>query len=146
MLNLPNEVLDLFKKTLENELTKYANEIHKSHNIPLDGILSLIPNIMNEPLIDKISNKYRDTSKLQYKQELNKYTIYDLKQIASINSVPTAGTKSQLVEKISVKIGLKDFTNKELNQCKSFISKSIKRKKISPKNKTTIKNIVYDSD
>lgn len=146
MINLPNETLELFRKILENELKIYANEIHKTHNIPLENILSLIPKIMDEPMIEKISNKYRDTSKLEYKQELNKYTLYDLKHIASVNCVPVSGTKSQLVDKISVKIGLKEFSNTEISESKSFISKSIKRKKITPKNTITISNIVYDSD
>ena len=69
-----------------------------------------------------------------------------MKHIASVNCVPVSGTKSQLVDKISVKIGLKEFSNTEISESKSFISKSIKRKKITPKNTITISNIVYDSD
>jgi len=148
IINIPPETLELFKKIVENDLISYANEISKTQNISLDNILPIIPKIMEKPMLTKISDKYRDTSSLTFKKELNRYTVHDLKVIASKNQLTISGNKSELIDKISIKIGLKDITDTELKKSKSYISldknrQNIKKKK-SPINISN--NIIEDSD
>ena len=104
---------------------------------------------MCQPMISKISEKYRDTTGFEYKKDLNRFTIQDLKFIAAKNQVTISGNKSELIEKISIKIGLRDITLCELKKSKSYISsKSSTKKKISTKNENDIvvNNIIEDSD
>ena len=149
IINLPSETLELFSKIVENDLIAYANEISKTQNISIDDILPIIPKIMCQPMISKISEKYRDTTGFEYKKDLNRFTIQDLKFIAAKNQVTISGNKSELIEKISIKIGLRDITLCELKKSKSYISsKSSTKKKISTKNENDIvvNNIIEDSD
>jgi hypothetical protein len=148
IINIPPETLELFKKIVENDLISYANEISKTQNISLDNILPIIPKIMEQPMLSKISDKYRDTSSLIFKKDLNRFTINDLKVIASKNQLAISGNKSELIDKISLKIGLRDITDTELKNSKSYISldknkQHIKKKK-SPSNISN--NFIEDSD
>lgn len=148
IINIPPETLDLFKKIVENDLISYANEISKIHNISLDNILPIIPKIMEQPMLSKITDTYRDTSSLIFKKDLNRFTIHDLKVIASKNQLTVSGNKSELIDKISIKIGLRDITDTELKNSKSYISleknRSYNKKKKSPINISN--NIIEDSD
>lgn len=148
IINIPPETLELFKKIVENDLISYANEISKTQNISLDNILPIIPKIMEHPMLSKITDKYRDTSSFKYKKDLNRFTINDLKVIASKNQLAISGNKSDLIDKISIKIGLKDITDTELKNTKSYISldkykHQIKKKKSPSK---ISNNIIEDSD
>ena len=147
IMNLPSETIELFSKIVENDLIAYANEISNTQNISIDAILPLIPKIMAEPMVSKITEKYRDTTSFEYKKDLNRFTIQDLKFIASKNQLTTSGNKSELIEKISIKIGLRDITINELKKSKSYIplEKNEKKKKKSEVN-VMVNNIIEDSD
>jgi len=148
IMQLPAETLELFSKILENDLIAYANEISKTQGISIDCILPIIPKIMGQPMLSKITEKYRDTSKFEYKRDLNRFTVQDLKFIATKNELTTSGNKSELIEKISDKIGLRDLTLSEIKLSKSFISSSkIKKKKPTKStNDIIVNNIIDDSD
>jgi len=147
IMKLPEDTLDIFRKILENDLMLYATEISKTHNIALEDIIPLIPNIMSQPMQSKIQEKYRDTSNLEYKRDLNRFTIQDLKFIATKNQLTTSGNKSELIEKISIKIGIRDITLSDIKLSKSFISTNIKKKKPTKSlNEVIINNIIDDSD
>jgi hypothetical protein len=149
IMNLPAEIVELFSKIVENDLIAYANEISTTQNISIDAILPLIPKIMAQPMISKITEKYRDTSCFEYKKDLNRFTIQDLKFIAAKNQLPISGNKSELIEKISIKIGLRDITMCELKKSKSYIS-STKTAQKKKNNKSEVdvmvNNIIEDSD
>ena len=147
IMKLPEDTIDIFRKILENDLIAYATEISRTHNILLEDILPLIPNIMCQPMQSKIQEKYRDTSNLEYRRDLNRFTIQDLKFIATKNQLTTSGNKSELIEKISIKIGLRDITLADIKMSKSFISTNIKKKKPNKSsNEVIINNIIDDSD
>ena len=147
IMKLPEDTIDIFRKILENDLIAYATEISRTHNILLEDILPLIPNIMCQPMHSKIQEKYRDTSNLEYRRDLNRFTIQDLKFIATKNQLTTSGNKSELIEKISIKIGLRDITLADIKMSKSFISTNIKKKKPNKSsNEVIINNIIDDSD
>jgi hypothetical protein len=147
IMKLPEDTIDIFRKILENDLIAYATEISKTHNILLEDILPLISNIMGQPMQSKIQEKYRDTSNLEYRRDLNRFTIQDLKFIATKNQLTTSGNKSELIEKISIKIGLRDITLADIKMSKSFISTNIKKKKPNKSsNEVIINNIIDDSD
>jgi len=147
IMNIPVETLNILSKIVENDLITYAYEISKTHNISLDDILPIIPKIMSQPILSKIIEKHRDTTGLKYKKDLNRFTIQDLKFIASKNQLTTSGNKSELIEKISIKIGLRDITINELKKSKSYIplEKNEKKKKKSEVN-VMVNNIIEDSD
>ena len=149
LMSLPSETIDMFNKIVENDLITYANEISKTMNISIDAILPLISKVMAQPMVSKISEKYRDTGGFEYKKDLNRFTIQDLKYIAAKNQLTTSGNKSELIEKISIKIGLRDITVNDLKKSKSFISSSIgsKNKKNSKSEaEVIVNNIIEDSD
>ena len=146
-LRFAPETLDLFRNVLEADLTNYANQISRERSIPLDDILKLIPRVLETPLVDKLGDQYRDTSRIVYKKDLDKFTIPDLKEIAKKNSVKTSGTKQELVDRIADHLELKDISQDDIKKSKSFISKqSNPRKKKSPVAANEVSNIIYDSD
>lgn len=147
--NISSETLNIFSKIVENDLVSYANEISKMQNISIDAILPLIPKIMAKPMVSKISENFRDTSGLEYKQELNRFTIQDLKIIAAKNQLTVSGNKSELIDKISIKIGLREITMCELKKYKSFISNTgmtKNKKKTKSELDNIVNNIIEDSD
>jgi hypothetical protein len=149
IMNIPVETLNILSKIVESDLITYAYEISKTHNISLDDILPIIPKIMSQPILSKIIEKHRDTTGFKYKKDLNRFTIQDLKFIASKNQLTTSGNKSELIEKISIKIGLRDITISELKKSKSYIplDKSEKKKKnCKSTNDIILNNIIDDSD
>jgi hypothetical protein len=118
-------------------------------NISIDAILPLIPKIMAKPMVSKINENFRDTSGLEYKQELNRFTIQDLKFIAAKNQLTVSGNKSELIDKISIKIGLREITMCELKKYKSFISNTgmtKNKKKAKSEIDNIVNNIIEDSD
>jgi hypothetical protein len=147
--NLPTETLEIFSKIVENDLIAYANEISKMQNISIDTILPIIPKIMAKPMVSKIIEKYRDTTGLEYKRDLNRYTIQDLKFIAAKNQLTVSGSKSELIDRISMKMGLREITIGDLKKSKSFISSvgtAKKKKNTKSELDIIVNNIIDDSD
>jgi len=146
---ISSELLQLFKKVLEDDLKTYATKISNEQNININELFDLIPGILSKPIIDKINLKYLDTSAMTYKKELNRFSLLDLKEIAKINNIKTSGNRNDLINNISSKIGLNEHTIEELEKMKSFKSKPIKtKKKNSPeKNQdSTLAHYISDSD
>ena len=131
MMNLqsPNkisdETLQLFKQVLEDDLQKYAKKISIEQNININVLLELIPSVLSEQVLYRINQKYRDTSYLNYKKELNKYSLNDLKEIAKDNNIKITGTRIELIERISEKLQLKEYSSEELEKAKSFKNKPL---------------------
>ena len=144
---ISDETLQLFKEVLDEDLKKYAKKISIEQNININVLLELIPNVLSEPMVDKINQKYRDTSHLNYKKELNKYSLTDLKEIAKDNNTTTTGTRSELMERLSLKLQLRDYSNEELEKSKSFKSKPLcSRKKKTNSNTIESESNHYISD
>ena len=155
MMNIqpPNKISDetilLFKQVLEDDLQKYAKKISIEQNININVLLELIPSVLSEPVLDRINQKYRDTSYLNYKKELNKYSLNDLKEIAKDNSIKITGTRIELMERISEKLQLKEYSSEELEKAKSFKSKPLcsrKKKTVSNSLESESNHYISDSD
>lgn len=130
---ISDETLQLFRQVLEDDLKAYATKISNEQNIDINALFELIPVVLSEPIMNKINTKYRDTSILHYKKELNKFSLSDLKEIAKSNELKISGSRLDLIDRISEKLDLKDYSQEELDKAKSFKSKPIKnRKKGSP--------------
>ncbi len=153
----PNKISDdtllLFKQVIEDDLRKFAQEIvYENPSMRINDLIGLIPQVLETPLIDKINSKYRDTSLMKYKKELNKFSLIDLKEIARTNDLKISGTRAELMERISEKFALRDYTVEDLNLAKSFIgsasaSHKPKNKKSKEKSVSTIStNYISDSD
>jgi hypothetical protein len=146
---ISTETLQLFRKVLEDDLKTYAIKISNEQNININELLEFIPGILSKPVLDKINARYHDTSGMKYKKELNRFSLNDLKEIAKKNNVKITGTRNDLINNISEKIGLTDHTHEELEIAKSFKSKPIKnKKKLSPEKSldTTPSHYISDSD
>lgn len=151
----PNKIADetllLFKQVIEDDLRKYAQEIVlEQPNVRLNDLLDLIPQVLETPIMDKINSKYRDTSGMKYKKELNKFSLGDLKEIAKAHDLKISGTRSELMTRISEKISLRDYTVEDISLAKSYQSKSggsiPKKKKIKDEKSITPTNYISDSD
>jgi hypothetical protein len=143
------ETLQLFRKVLEDDLKTYAIKISNEQNINVNELLEFIPGILSKPVLDKINTRYRDTSGMKYKKELNRFSLNDLKEIARENNVKITGTRTDLINNISEKIGLVDHTDQELEKAKSYKSKPLKNKKKLSPDKTldaTPSHYISDSD
>jgi hypothetical protein len=146
---ISTETLQLFKKVLEDDLKTYAIKISNEQNININELLELIPVVLSQSIMDKINTRYRDTSGMRYKKELNRFTLIDLKEIAKENNIKTSGNRNELIDCISEKLGLVEHTNAELEKAKSYKSKPIKnKKKISPEKSldSTPSHYISDSD
>jgi hypothetical protein len=154
----PNKISDdtllLFKQVIEDDLRKFAQEIvYENPSMRINDLIGLIPQVLETPLIEKINSKYRDTSLMKYKKELNKFSLMDLKEIARSNDLKMSGTRSELMARISEKFELRDYTVEDLNLAKSFIG-SASASHTKPKNKkskeksvvSTPANYISDSD
>jgi len=149
----PNKIADetllLFKQVIEDDLRKYAQEIVlEQPNVRLSDLLDLIPQVLDTPIMDKINSKYRDTSLMKYKKELNKFSLVDLKAIAKTHDLNVSGTRSELMTRISEKISLRDYTAEDIHLAKSFQSKSgvPKKKKTKDEKEKSITSTNYISD
>jgi len=154
-LAAPNKISDetmlLFKQVIEDDLRKFAQEIvYENPTMRINDLIALIPQVLETPLIDKINSKYRDTSLMKYKKELNKFSLMDLKEIARSNNLKISGTRNELMARISEKIELRDYTVADLQLAKSFMNASITVDKMKPKNKKSKEqattNYISDSD
>jgi hypothetical protein len=153
-LGPPNKISDdallLFKQVIEDDLRKFAQEIvYENPSMRINDLIGLIPQVLDTPIIDKINSKYRDTSLMKYKKELNKFSLMDLKEIARSNDLKMSGTRNELMARISEKIELRDYTVADLNSAKSFMSNEIKPKKKKSKEKSvsiSAANYISDSD
>jgi hypothetical protein len=157
-LGPPNKISDdallLFKQVIEDDLRKFAQEIvYENPSMRINDLIGLIPQVLDTPIIDKINSKYRDTSLMKYKKELNKFSLMDLKEIARSNDLKISGTRNELMARISEKIELRDYTVADLNSAKSFMSSTtmgeIKPKKKKSKEKSvsiSAANYISDSD
>lgn len=156
-LGPPNKISDdtllLFKQVIEDDLRKFAQEIvYENPSMRINDLIGLIPQVLDTPIIDKINSKYRDTSLMKYKKELNKFSLMDLKEIARLNDLKMSGTRSELMSRISEKIELRDYTVADLNSAKSFMSASTtgeikpKKKKSKEKSVSNSTNYISDSD
>ncbi len=152
-LGAPNKISDdtllLFKQVIEDDLRKFAQEIvYENPNLRINDLIGLIPQVLDTPIIDKINSKYRDTSLMKFKKELNKFSLIDLKEIARSNDLKITGTRSELMSRISEKFSLRDYTVEDLNLAKSFMSDESKPKKKKSKEKPAkiLTNYISDSD
>ena len=158
-LGPPNKISDdtllLFKQVIEDDLRKFAQEIvYENPTMRINDLIGLIPQVLDTPIIDKINSKYRDTSLIKYKKELNKFSLIDLKEIARSNDLKMSGTRSELMARISEKIELRDYTVEDLNLAKSFMSACTttmgeikpKKKKSKEKSVSMSANYISDSD
>jgi len=154
-LAAPNKISDetmlLFKQVIEDDLRKFAQEIvYENPTMRINDLIALIPQVLETPLIDKINSKYRDTSLMKYKKELNKFSLMDLKEIARSNNLKMSGTRNELMARISEKIELRDYTVADLQLAKSFMNASTTVDKMKPKNKKSKEqattNYISDSD
>ena len=154
----PNKISDdtllLFKQVIEDDLRKFAQEIvYENPSMRINDLIGLIPQVLDTPIIDKINSKYRDTSLMKYKKELNKFSLIDLKEIARSNDLKMSGTRSELMARISEKIELRDYTVEDLNLAKSFMSACTTMGEIKPTKKKSKEksvsmsaNYISDSD
>ena len=102
---------------------------------------------MKTPMIERIHEKHLDISCMKYKTELQRFTLKDLREIAKNNHIPVSGTRTELIDRISDKCGIRDFTPDEISRAKSFIGNTAT--KSHPRKKTTepiVANLVEDSD
>ena len=140
-------IVELFKKVIEDDLKALAIKISRERDIPIDALLPYISIILKTPMIERIHEKHLDISNIKYKTELQRYTLKDLREIAKNNHITISGTRAELIERISEKCGIRDFTLDEISSAKSFIgniaTKSRPRKKTV---ETIVANLVEDSD
>jgi len=140
-------IVELFKKVIEDDLKAFAIKISSERDIPIDTLLPYISIILKTPMIERIHEKHLDISYIKYKTELQRYTLKDLREIAKNNHIPISGTRVELIERISDKCGIRDFTSDEILKAKSFIGNTATKSR--PRKKTTesiIVNLVEDSD
>lgn len=140
-------IVELFKKVIEDDLKAFAIKISSERDIPIDTLLPYISIILKTPMIERIHEKYLDISYIKYKTELQRYTLKDLREIAKNNHIPVSGTRAELIDNISDKCGIRDFTPDEISKAKSFIGSA--NVKSRPRKKTTepiVANLVDDSD
>ena len=140
-------IVELFKKVIEDDLKAFAIKISSERDIPIDTLLPYISIILKTPMIERIHEKHLDISYIKYKTQLQRYTLKDLREIAKNNHIPISGTRVELIERISDKCGIRDFTSDEILKAKSFIGNTATKSR--PRKKTTesiIVNLVEDSD
>jgi len=145
--NMNTPIVELFKKIIEDDLKTLAIKISRERDIPIDSLLPYISIILKTPMIERIHEKHLDISNIKYKTELQRYTLKDLREIAKNNDIPISGTRVELIERISEKCGMRDFTPDEISKVKSFIGNTAT--KTRPRKKTTepvVMNLVEDSD
>jgi hypothetical protein len=144
---ISDETLLLFKQVIEDDLRKYAQQIVlEQPQLNLCDLFELIPQVLETPIMDKINSKYRDTSQLKYKKELNRYSLSDLKAIAKGHDLKISGNRSELMNRISEKISLRDYTPEDIQMAKSYQSNQVPKKKRSKDDKAITSNYVVDSD
>jgi hypothetical protein len=145
--DIHTNIVELFKKIIEDDLKTLAIKISRERDIPIDTLLPYISIILKTPMIEKIHEKHLDISSIKYKTELQRYTLKDLREIAKNNHIAVSGTRAELIERIS---GACDFTLDEILKVKSFTynaGKSRPRKKtVDAKVDATVANLVDDSD
>ena len=142
--DIHTNIVELFKKIIEDDLKTLAIKISRERDIPIDTLLPYISIILKTPMIEKIHEKHLDISSIKYKTELQRYTLKDLREIAKNNHIAVSGTRAELIERIS---GACDFTLDEILKVKSFIGKSRPRKKtVDATVDATVANLVDDSD
>jgi hypothetical protein len=144
-LNLSEQQLNIFKEIIVNDLKEYAKLLSERHSLNYDEIVSLIPEVLDKPVYTKISSSFHDISNIKYKKDLDKYTLSDLREISKKHCLKTTGKKTDLIDRISTLLNLKEFSNEEILSNKSFISKPFKNR-IKTSAKKNISNITYDSD
>lgn len=146
---ISDETLELFKTVLENDLRNYGIQLAREKGLDENSVLSLIPGILEIPILQKINERYLDTSNMKYRKELNKYSVADLKEICRQKELKITGNREELIERISENIGLRDPSNEELEKSKSFKSKPLKMRKKTRGNvdlDETPNHYVSDSD
>ena len=146
---ISDDTLELFKTVLENDLRNYGIQLAREKGLDENSVLSLIPGILEIPILQKINERYLDTSNMKYRKELNKYSVADLKEICRQKELKITGNREELIERISENIGLRDPSNEELEKSKSFKSKPLKMRKKTRGNvdlDETPNHYVSDSD
>ena len=146
-INTHTNIVELFKKVIEDDLKSLAIKISRERDIPIDTLLPYISTILKTPMIERIHEKHLDISNIKYKKELQRYTLKDLREIAKNNHIVISGTRAELIERISEKCGIRDFTYDEISNAKSFIGNTCKSRPLRKKMvETIVSNIVEDSD
>ena len=145
-ISLDSNVLTLFKKVIEEDLKTLAIRISREREIPLDTITPYIDIILNIPMIDRIRDKYLDMSSIKYKNELQRYALQDLREIAAHHSVSVSGTRRILIDNICEKCGIRDFTQEEILKSKSYISIKTKTSHKKSSDQKIDTHLVDDSD
>ena len=146
---VPEETLLLFKKVIETELKLFAEKISKTNNdVCLEDILKFIPEVLETPIQDKITEEYRNISKFKYKSELDRFSLEDLREISKSLNLNSVGTKIELIERIAINTNLLNITEDDILKSKSYISKTKKRtsKKKAKSSDEEDSNLVSDSD
>ena len=147
MHNTNIDIVELFKKIIEDDLKTLVIKISRERDIPIDTLLPYISIILKTPMIERIHEKHLDISNIKYKTELQRYTVKDLREIAKNNDVVVSGTRAELIERISCKCGIRDFTHDAISNAKSFIGNTCKSRPQRKKTVDTIvSNLVEDSD
>jgi hypothetical protein len=139
-------ILELFKKVIEDDLKSLAIKISRERDIPIDTLLPYISIILKTPMIERIHEKHLDISSIKYKTELQRYTLKDLREITKKNNLYVSGTRAELIERISEKFGIRDFTPDEISKAKSFIGNTGKSRPRKKTIDTVVSNLIDDSD
>lgn len=147
-MNTQMNIVELFKKVIEDDLKALAIKISRERDIPIDTLLPYISTILKTPMIERIHEKHLDISNIKYKKELQRYTLKDLREISKNNNIVISGTRAELIERISEKCGIRDFTSDEISNAKSFIGNTANKSRTTRKKtvETIVSNIVEDSD
>ena len=145
-ISFSGDQLALFRQIIEKDLTDYAKVLSNTHNLPLEDIVAVIPKIMEKPVHTKILSSFHDTTGMVYRSELNKYTLADLREICKHHNLKISGKRSELVDRIAASINLKEHSQEDIAQNKSFISKPFKQHKRKSATKKKPSNIISDSD
>jgi hypothetical protein len=145
-INFTGDQLTLFRQIIERDLTEYAKVLSDTHKLPLEDIVAVIPKIMEKPVHTKILSSFHDTTGMIYRSELNKYTLADLREICKHHNLKISGKRSELVDRISASINLKEHSQEDIAMNKSFVSKPFKQHKRKSATKKKPTHIINDSD
>lgn len=124
-----NETLELFRKVIYDDLYKLAEKVALERAVSIDELKPLIDRVLEQPIQDKLDKRFRDLSGMRYRKDLNRFTLLDLREISREKGLKTSGSREELIDRIASHIGLRDFSEEQLLEAKSFQSKPLKSRK-----------------
>lgn len=100
-VKIPYEVVKTFAKVINNDLKILADKIANDYGLNKEDLYKLIPdNLTHIEIKTKLDTEFLDVQKITSKNELNKYSLSDLKQICKNNKLQITGNKEILINRI----------------------------------------------